>query len=455
MPVFEFVRQSARDPANLQGTGERLVNLYAEPMAPGAGAAFALKAVPGLAAFADLPGVFVRALESAPRYSDAGVPSDRLAAVSNGTLHEIDAAGVVTALAAVPDDEATGLSTNNGMITVTAGGRYFVWTGTALDEPTPGAFSSFGGVEFLGDYTILTERNDRRFCWSALADATDLPSLNFATAEARDDAILRPLSVGGNLWIFKATSIEVWGATGLAGAAAFQRLTVVETGLRAFSLLAKVAGGAFFVGNDGIVYLTGGTPNLQPISTPAVNEAIARGEPTDALYYEHRGHKFCMVRFRDRPALCFDLVTGLWHERATGEDGAFGATDSAYAFGSWHFAGFDGAVKTAAAVATDDGAPLFRRAVSVPLAMAGARFTVPEIEVYATMGGAQQVQMRLSRDGGMTWGAWRSASLGATGVYGNRALFRSNGQARRLMMELRVTDAAEAVLWSSAKVVAG
>ena len=291
MPVFEFVRQSARDPANLQGTGERLVNLYAEPMAPGAGAAFALKAVPGLAAFADLPGVFVRALESAPRYSDAGVPSDRLAAVSNGTLHEIDAAGVVTALAAVPDDERTGLSTNNGMITVTAGGRYFVWTGTALDEPTPGAFSSFGGVEFLGDYTILTERNDRRFCWSALADATDLPSLNFATAEARDDAILRPLSVGGNLWLFKATSIEVWGATGLAGAAAFQRLTVVETGLRAFSLLAKVAGGAFFVGNDGIVYLTGGTPNLQPISTPAVNEAIAAHArailPQEVTFFHH------------------------------------------------------------------------------------------------------------------------------------------------------------------------
>ena len=454
MPAFDFVRQSARDPANVQGTGERLVNLYAEPMPGGAGASFALKAVPGLSDFADMPGVFVRALANAPRYDDAGVPSDRLAAVSNATLHEIDAAGVVVALGGVPDDERTGLSTNNGKITVTAGGRYFVWTGTALTEPTPGAFDSFGGVEFLGDYTILTERNDRRFCWSALTDATDLPALNFATAEARDDAILRPLVLSGNLWLFKGTSIEIWGATGLAGAAAFQRLTVVETGLKDFNLLAKVASGAFFVGDDGIVYLTGGTPSLQPISTPAVNEAIARGIPTHALYYEHRGHKFCMVRFRDRPALCYDLATGLWHERATGEDGAFGATGAAEAFDRWHFSGFGGSIKAAGAVATDAGETLFRRAVSVALSMGGGRFLAPEVEVFADMGKGASLQMRLSRDGGRTWGSWRAASLGATGRYDNRVVFRSNGQARRLTMELRVTDAAEVVLWSAAKVVA-
>jgi hypothetical protein len=431
------------------------MNLYAEPMPEGAGASFALKAVPGLGDFADMPGVFVRSLINAPRYDDDGVPSDRLAAISDATLHEVDGAGVVTALGAVPDDERTGLSTNNGAITVTAGGRYFVWTGTALTEPTPGVFDGFGGVEFLGDYTILTERNDRRFCWSALADATDLPALNFATAEARDDAILRPLVIGGNLWLFKGTSIEIWGATGLAGAAAFQRLAVVETGLRDFNLLAGAASGAFFVGNDGIVYLTGGTPSLQPISTPAVNEAIARGEPTHALYYEHRGHKFCVVRFRGRPAFCYDLATGLWHERATGENGAFDATGAARAFGQWHFCGFNGAIRTASGAATDAGETLFRRAVSVPLSMGGKRFLVPEIEVFADMASGASLQMRLSRDVGRTWGTWRAASLGALGRYDNRVVFRSNGQARRLMMELRVTDAADVVLWSAAKVEAG
>ena len=93
--------------------------------------------------------------------------------------------------------------------------------------------------------------------------------------------------------------------------------------------------------------------------------------------------------------------------------------------------------------------------MSVPLSMGGGRFLVPEIEVFADMANGASLQMRLSRDGGQTWGGWRAASLGASGRYDNRVVFRSNGQARRLMMELRVTDAAEVVLWSAAKVEAG
>ena len=298
-----------------------------------------------------------------------------------------------------------------------------------MSEPTPGVFSAFGGVEFLGDYTILTERNDRRFCWSALADPSDLPDLNFATAEARDDVLLRPLAVAGNLWLFKTTSIEIWGPTGSAGAAAFQKLTLVETGLRGFNLLAKVPGGAFFVGADGIAYLTGGGPELQPISTPAVNEALRRGDPTHAAYYEHAGHKFCVIRFRDRPALCLDLVTGLWHERAEGENAAWGATCAASAFGAWLFGGFNGAVKTAISAQTDSGEELIRRAVSMPLVNGGGLFKVPVLEVKADMGRSNlgrdaAVMLRISRDGGGTWGNWRQASLGGLGQYGKRAVFR-------------------------------
>lgn len=460
MARVEFARQSSRDPANPQATAERLVNLYPEPMPPGARAQFALKSVPGTTTLATVPGVFVRAMINATAYDSEGIPSDRLVAVSDATLRRVDADGTVETIGAIVEDENTALSTNNGAITVVAGGRYWVWNAGALTEPTPGVFSNFGAVEFIGDYTVLTERNDRRFCWSDLTDATTLPALNFATAEARDDVILRPVSIAGNLWLFKTTSIEIWGATGLAGASAFSRVgPVIETGLLGFRLVAKIPGGAFFVGDDGIAYVTGGAPALQPVSTPAVNEHIRGGEPTGCFYYEHAGHKFCVIGFRDRPALVYDLATGAWHERATGDGNAWGATGAARAYGAWRLSGFNGEVRTAVDVASDSGATLFRRAVSSPLEMGGERFRVLSVNVLGEVGQSNigrdaLVQMRISRDGGLTWGQWRSASLGNLGGYTRRAVFRACGMSRVFTVELRLTDPTDLTLWSAADVVA-
>lgn len=457
MPSLEFVSRTSRDPANPQATAERLVNLYPEPMPQGARAAFALKPVPGTEAFASLTGVFTRGIINAPAYSD-GSPSDRLALVNDGKLQELDSAGVLSTLGLVPDDAATGISTNNGKITVTASGRYFVWTGAALSEVVSAPFTSFGGVEFIGNRTVLTERGGRRIAWSDLADPATVPGLNFGTAENKDDVTLRPMAIGGNLWIFNTTSIEIWGLTGGAGANALARLgPVIETGLKSYPLCAKIPNGAFFIGNDGIVYMTGGGAQLQPISTPAVNEAIAEEEPTGCFHYEAKGHSFCVVRFRERPALCFDLATGVWHERADGDNGAWGATCAAQAFGSWFFAGYDGKVRKAVQTQQDAGATMFRRAVSRPIFQGRARFKVPMIEVMGQVGMSDigrdaMVQMRLSRDGGRTWGHWREESFGNLGDYDARAVFRSNGQARTLVAEIRVTDPAVLTMWSAAEV---
>jgi hypothetical protein len=458
MPRLEFIQQSSLDPANPQANPGRLVNFYPEPLPAGSRAAIALKAVPGTQAFATVPGVFVRAMANVVRYDEDGVPSDRLVLVSDGALRSVDASGGVSAIGSVADDEETAISGNNGDVTVIAGGNYYLWNGAALTQPAGAVFSNFGGVEFLGDYTILTEKNDRRFCWTDLADASTLPALNFATAESRDDVILRPMAIGGNLWLFKATSIEIWYPTGAGGPNAFARVgPVLETGLKAFGLACKIPGGAFFVGDDGIAYVTGGTTQLQPVSGGAVNEVIRAGEATAAFYYEDTGHKFCVLRFRDRPAWVYDIVTGAWHERATGENGPWGATCAASAYGSWRFGGFNGAVRTAVRSNEDAGEPLMRRVVSLPMGDGAARFRVPVVQVFGQIGRSDlgrdaHVMIRFSRDGGMTWGTWREASMGALGEYGARAVFRNCGQARVLVAEVRVTDPADLTIWSAAEV---
>ncbi|WP_230685880.1 hypothetical protein, partial [Streptococcus pneumoniae] len=72
--------------------------------------------------------------------------------------------------------------------------------------------------------TVLTELNGRRFQWSDIADASNLPGLNFSTADGRDDDILRPFQINGQLYIWKETSHEIWYLTGGAGAEAFERM---------------------------------------------------------------------------------------------------------------------------------------------------------------------------------------------------------------------------------------
>jgi hypothetical protein len=97
------------------------------------------------------------------------------------------------------------VSGNNGDVLIVAGGKYYRWDGTTLDQPTVGAFSDFGSVDFVGGYTMLTELGGRLFQWSALANSDSLPGLNFASAEARDDAIIRGVAINRNYWIFKSS----------------------------------------------------------------------------------------------------------------------------------------------------------------------------------------------------------------------------------------------------------
>lgn len=457
MPAIEFVTQSNRDSDNRAATSERLVNFYPEPLPAGARARFSLKSVLGSAAWVDTGGVFIRAVAMIPDLDAAS--ADRLYFAVGGEARCISSEdGTEVTLGAVPDDATTTISGNNGDVTICAGGEYHLWDGTTFTQPTAGAFSDFGSVEFLGGYTILTERNGRQIQWTALADPSSLPGLNFATAEARDDVILRGVAINGNLWVFKTTSIEVWQVTGLASEEAFSAIPglVIERGLRAFNLVTKFPGGAFFVGSDNVPYLAGGA-ETRALANLGVQTAIENSEPTHCHYHEDEGHKFLTLRFADRPAWVFDLSTGLWHERAEGEEGAWPATGAVKVFGKWRTANNDGTLRTLARTNADQDGALIRRAVSQTIYNGGQRFRVPELEMTGRVGASDlgreaRLGLRVSRDGGQTFGALVERDMGALGQYDQRMVFRPLGQQRSFCVEARISDPADLTLYSSANV---
>lgn len=432
MATFNLVTQSERDADNRAANTERMVNCMIEPV----GKNMVLKSVLGMTAFATVPNIFARAMIEV-----GGV----VYLAQGGALFSITSAGVVTNLGAITDSAETTLSSNNGNVTVVAGGNYYVWDGTTLSQPTTGAFSDFGSVAYFGSLTVLTERNGQRVQWSDVLDPTTLDGLSFATANTFDDDLLRVMSVGGALWMFGKQSVEQWYQNGadlapVSGGA-------IEFGLKGYGLLAKTPNGAFCVSSDNKVRLV--QAGMAPISTRGVETAISQGSPTHCFFYEDEGHEICVVRFSDRPAWCYDLATGLWHERAEGfPDDPWSAIASVKAFDKWHVVIDVGSVYQLERTNEDATWPLIRQVTSATLGQEGSRFRIMRLEVEGRVGESDlgrdaQVMLEMSCNQGATWTAPKVRSMGNLGEYDKRMVWHTLGQFRNATARLTISDPAE------------
>lgn len=441
MAVVEFVGAGARDTSSLASNPSRLFNCWCEKIEDGGRARRLLRAAPGMVSYAAADDVFAL---------DMFDLDGTLYAPVGDTLYKIES-GTATALGTIVFGDGN-LSRNYDDLTITSGGNYYVWDGTTLAEPTPGAFSEFGSVEFLAGRTILTEKAGNKIQWSEIADPTDLDGLNVASAESRSDAIIRGMVSGGTLYVLGEKSTEVWAATGNGGADAFALIPgmVQDIGLSAFGLACKVGGGLFIVGNDGIVYLVAGT-EFTPISIAPVSTAIKDGQPKTCLYWEDRGHKFAAITFRDRPAWVYTFTTGEWWERGEGTDYLpWRATVSAKSGNDWYVGADDGGFYRLGGL-EDAGEVMLREATSLPVYNDGQFFTVAEFEAFAS-GGFVDASLMLSvaKDG--RFGLGRRVTLSSVGNMGNRALFRGLGRAREFVFRLGVTDPVAIDLWSAARI---
>jgi len=450
MPTLEFVGQSSQDSDAIFAQSSRLVNMYREPISSAGQAQNILKTVLGMAELADTGTLLVRQI---------GLSNGIAYVVANNQLFKVSSAGSIENLGAVVVGERCSVTANNGVVTIAGEGLYYTWDGATIAQPTAGQFDDFGSVDFLGNYTILTECNGRRFCWSNLADAATLPALNFATAEGRDGDLIRGLEINGNYWLFKRDSHEIWALSGESGSSALTRLSggVRDIGLKDYSLITKLDGGGFFVGDDGICYLVSGA-QLQPVSIPAVETAITAETPKSCFYYEDEGHKICVVRFRNRPSWCYDMSTGEWHERAEGANfGSWSASCAARLGGSWVVGTEGGLISTLRKASTDNGGVMRRTAVSRTLYLDGARFSVSELEFRGRFGRSDlgrdaACYIRVSRDNGLTYGEERQLSVGGLGEYRKRLIYRRLGAGRQFTVEWNMSDPTDFSMLADARV---
>jgi hypothetical protein len=377
-------------------------------------------------------------------------------------------------------------------VIVTAAGGYFVWNGTALTQPTGGAFDDVGSAVFLDQFNVMHEREGREFQWTEAGLPLDLDGLFFATAEARDDEIIRLIDTSGYLAVLKELSVELWANSRLGAESAFVRVdgSVQDRGLKSFNLVTKTPDGVFYIANDGSAYL-GGAGGSQLISPPNVIENIKNGDPSHVFYYEDRGHQFHVIRYSDRPADVFDAVTGAWHQRSSGvEHKPWDIISAVEVYGQWHLGSRTGNIYRYGAKPRDASGTLRRTVISRPLYNDDEPFTVSKLMLLGLFGNYSieetapnwitdqngfpitdqdgqfilastqgpitthkrpgRVWIRLSRDGGHSWSRPKIRSIGKAGEYGVAVKWQALGQYRHLTVEINITDEVDVPLMSEA-----
>lgn len=434
---IEFVGQTAKDQDNVQANPSRLVNAYREPVIAVGRTKYAIKSVLGSEVAATVSGIFVRAIERV---------AGKVYVVHAGSASEVNlTTGSVTLLGAVDDSVNASISGNNSDVVFASGGKYYLWDGATISEPAAGAFTSIGSVTFIANRTVITEKDGRRFEWSDTANASNLPGLNFSTADGRDDDILRGAAINGMLYLFKEESIEVWFPTGGAGAEAFERQAggIIDVGLKSFGLLALFDGGAFMIGDDGRAHIIG--QGITPVSTPNVETMIEQNGPKACSVYGDEGHTFLCIHFGTGPSACYDLATGEWHERAFGANlEAWQVVGSVRDNGIWYHARIGGDIDKMLRNNMDGSYPLVRELTSRSADNDGDYFPINRLELPLRQGfNAGTVELSMSRDGGVTWGSPKPKAIGPVGKYGNCVCWTALGAFKQATAKIRISDAIE------------
>lgn len=333
----------------------------------------------------------------------------------------------------------------------------------------------------IDNYIIFIKKFSNQYFVSNISSLTVDP-LSFGSAEGDPDYIIAEASLNRDLWLFGERTTEINSNTGNSDFP-FERVQggFIEVGILSQFSLSKIDAKLFWLGRSkegqGIVYMAN-SPNFQRISTHAIEQAISRyanPELATSYAYEKNGHNFYVLNFAEA-TWCYDLSTGLWHERAYSKNGiltrhrgdnhTFVAPLNIHLIGDYEkglvYSLTDSRVTDYNAYIDSNGLDQFNEIARIrtfPHASNSLKyifFNSLQIDMQMGLGvdGIQsasnatpeplavnpQAMLRWSSDGGHTWSSELYVSLGLTGQYRARAMFDRLGMSRDRVFEFKITD---------------
>lgn len=319
------------------------------------------------------------------------------------------------------------------------------------------------------------------FSWSDPFAVTFDP-LEFASAEMLNDKLVRPVVLERELYLIGQTSTEVWAGVSTIDVFAPIQGTFIPYGTIAPETAATIGRSLLWLSRDangqGIVIRVQGLQS-QRVSTHAIEEEMTTYSTITDAYawtYQQQGHEFYVLTFPTaQKTWCLDLTLAAqigsdksWHERAStvpvpGTTTPITKTQEHH-IGRCH-AYFQGLNVIGSRV--DDG-KIYSLDPNVYTEATGTNFEVvttrtsPHVFANGDYNSLNRVQfglqpgvglpnptdasdaapqalMRISKDGGRTWGPQRSTTIGAQGNYKTRIGFNRCGRARDFVVELTIS----------------
>lgn len=426
-------------PADVQ----RTIGMYAVPIEPQNGRnLYVFKDVPGKVVFATLGG----------QARGAKNVNGRAFVVFGATLYEVSSSGATTARGTLGSTTGfVGMAFNTLQLCIADANSLYVLTLATNEWKWIPDFPGTGRLEYLNQYILFRWRDSQQFGWTPIGDASTLDALNFASAESSPDKLVGIVVDHREALLIGADSAESWLNTGSDSVFERNNGVSIEEGGASEWTIAKMDNSVYWLssssrGQGAVIKLQGYQPVR--VSTQAIEEKLQGVDLSGASAYTYEDEKnsFYVLNV---PALDTSLVynafSGLWHEWAEYTNGVLQKDRGRvhlYAFGKHLIGADDGKLYALDPNAyTNDGATLLRERTTPDSAVPNRqRIPYGTFELDCERGTAGQVQLRVSNDGGATWGAWRTRSLGAVGVYGPRVKWSRCGSAKDRVTQVRCTD---------------
>lgn len=443
---------------------ETCINLFPSVGATNTKYASVLYTTPGLTQFVDLTGHEVRALFE---------KDDVLYAVVDQYLYTIT---VNPNTQAITSTQVGSLQSNAGQVSIIDNdtqlmladglyGYYYTIATSTLTWIQGQAFGAITKLTYQDGYGIMNENGTNKFRITGINNFSTIDALDFASTNSTPDPIVSLIATKLMLLLFKKRSTEIWLDSG-AAAFPFERrsdITMTQGCAAAFSV-AEADNSVFWLtksrsGQGFVVRMDGYAPKV--ISTEPIDYMISQFSRIDdaiGYVYSEQGHLFYVLTFptADR-TLVYDASASAWHERRstistnnTSKQGRHRGNCYAF-FNNKHYVGDFQSGKIyemRSDVYTEGEAAIVRQRRFAHFFDEQKRVSINSfnldvekgIGLATGQGSDPQIMLKISRDGGHTWGneLWRSA--GKIGEYGKRIKWNRLGYSRDWVGELTMSD---------------
>ncbi len=452
-------------------TSSTLINAYFEFHEEKDRTAVSVHGTPGLTQWVDKGDTPWRGLHAFPTNS-------LLYGVHRGTFYSINNAKVLVNLGTINSTSGrVDICDDGTYITVVDGAEIYTYNTstpatpiaavTDADRPTSPNTCAFQGARILTD-----ENGTGQFKGGGNYDPTAWSAIDFATAESNPDDLIRVTNYRGTVTLFGTHTTEFWSNVGGSGFPYTRIMQAdIEYGLAARWSVANFMGSYAFLaknleGQVTVMMLNGYNPPTR-ISNfeleSLINNYSTVGDAA-GFGYMLGGHPMYQLNFSAAgKSWLYDGSTGYWselrygatarHRAEIGVDFINQTVVADYENGKLYLLDDD--------TYTDNGDSIHTilRGRHIYTDKKKVRFTrlelglEPATALVSGQGSDPVAGLRVSKDGGHSYGTQTFATMGKIGEYKDRCIWRRLGSGRDLVCEVTITEPIKRVITDSTLIV--